>query len=216
MSLLPANATPLERAIESVFAARLDAIPAEAPDTLWDPATCPEVYLPWLAWALEVETWNPTWELATRRQVVADALEVHRRRGTVGAVRRALTAAGFAPTTIQEGMPRMRYDGTRRLDGTWKYSSGGSWARYLLRYALEAGLPWSQTQLAEIRRIAEHAAPRRSELAGVAYTEPAAAEGASVADAGATGTHRRAYRYNGAWQYDGAVHYGADVTVIEW
>lgn len=89
--LLPPNATPQERAL-SLAVDRLPTVPLK---TLWTPATCPEAQLPWLAWALSVDEWDATWPVETKRQVIADSIEQHRKKGTVGALRRALQRLGY-------------------------------------------------------------------------------------------------------------------------
>lgn len=99
-SLLPPNATPLERALES-DAARLDEI-AVPIDTLWIAETCPVALLPWLAWSQSVDTWNPDWPEAVKRQVIANAFDVHRVKGTLGALRRALEALDLDGVEISE------------------------------------------------------------------------------------------------------------------
>ncbi len=91
MSLLPPNSTPLERALERATAPGLD------PDvirTLWNPATCPAHLLPWLAWAVSVDEWDDSWDEGTQRRVIAASIPIHRRKGTVAAVRAALTVLG--------------------------------------------------------------------------------------------------------------------------
>lgn len=100
-TLLPPNASPLERALESVAADRIEAIETERVRTLWTPANCPTPLLPWLAWALSVDEWDADWSEATQRAVIAASVEVHRRKGTLGAVRRALAATGYR-TQISE------------------------------------------------------------------------------------------------------------------
>jgi len=89
--LLPINATPQERAI-SLAVDRLPDVPIK---TLWTPQTCPEAQLPWLAWALSVDEWDAAWPIETKRQAVADSIEQHRKKGTVGALRRALQRLGY-------------------------------------------------------------------------------------------------------------------------
>lgn len=90
--LLPPNATPLERAVDSA-SARLDELDVPLRD-LWNPWRCPLALLPWLAWTLGVETWKPDWPEATRRQFVAEAIKVHREKGTAAAIRRVLRLIG--------------------------------------------------------------------------------------------------------------------------
>lgn len=89
--LLPINATPQERAL-SLATDRLPGVPIK---TLWSPQTCPAAQLPWLAWALSVDEWNSAWPEETKRQVIAASIEQHRKKGTVGALRRALQRLGY-------------------------------------------------------------------------------------------------------------------------
>jgi phage tail P2-like protein len=91
-TLLPPNAQPAETALATA-AARLSEVPVPV-GTLWDPARCPASYLPWLAWALSVDNWDSTWPEAVKRQILAQSIAVHQRKGTVGAVRRAMAALG--------------------------------------------------------------------------------------------------------------------------
>jgi len=90
---LPVNATPLERAWVAATARATD-LPVEI-QQVWDPNRCPEPLLPWLAWALSVDTWNAQWPLTTKRRVIADSVQVHRTKGTVAAIRRLLQALGL-------------------------------------------------------------------------------------------------------------------------
>jgi phage tail P2-like protein len=50
--------------------------------------------LPWLAWALSVDSWNADWPEAIKRVVIAESVVVHRHKGTIGALRRAIGALG--------------------------------------------------------------------------------------------------------------------------
>jgi len=85
-ALLPPGATPLEIALAG-GTARLSAVPIPL-DALWDPAACPLAILPWLAWSLSVDSWDPAWPEATKRQAVADSIKLHRLKGTRWAVER--------------------------------------------------------------------------------------------------------------------------------
>ena len=92
--LLPPNSTATEHAL--VGAADESRLAPEIIATLWNPATCPASTLPWLAWALSVDEWDPTWDETTQRRVIAASIDIHRHKGTVDAVRKALTALGHA------------------------------------------------------------------------------------------------------------------------
>ncbi len=98
--LLPPNATPQERAA-SLATARVGSVPVPNRN-LWSPEDCPLEILPWLAWALSLDDWSPDWSERQKRDAIAASVEIHRRKGTVGAVRRALQAVGYE-VLIREG-----------------------------------------------------------------------------------------------------------------
>jgi len=88
-SVLPPNASDLERIISSVVSEGIDPIPVPIRN-LWNPKTCPKKFLPWLAWAMSVDEWDNQWPETIKRQVILDSTKVHRHKGTVGALKRAL------------------------------------------------------------------------------------------------------------------------------
>ncbi|MFV8596645.1 phage tail protein I [Ralstonia pseudosolanacearum] len=98
-TLLPPNATPLERRAAQA-GARIERVPVPLRD-LWNPATCPAELLPFLAWSFSVDRWNPAWPLATKRAVTAAAYFVHRKKGTIGALRRAVEPLGYLIRVIE-------------------------------------------------------------------------------------------------------------------
>lgn len=92
-TLLPPNATAFERSLEAVVDRSLSVrVPVR---DLWSPQDCPLAVLPWLAWSLSIDDWDPDWTEAQKRGAVASAIEVHRSKGTVGAVKRALSVLGY-------------------------------------------------------------------------------------------------------------------------
>jgi len=92
-SVLPPNASLLERATESAVNAAISSISVPVKD-LWSPELCPVELLPWLAWALSVDNWNANWSEAVQRSVIKASVGVHRHKGTIGALRRAIAALG--------------------------------------------------------------------------------------------------------------------------
>jgi phage tail P2-like protein len=92
-TLLPPNATDYERALEGATA-RISDVPVLVRES-WNPDECPPALLPWLADAFSVDTWEPSWSDAQKRQTIKDSVFVHRHKGTIGAVKRALAALGF-------------------------------------------------------------------------------------------------------------------------
>lgn len=97
-SLLPQNQTALEAAIAD---ATESAVSPDGIAKLWDAEICPAGLLPWLAWALSVDDWDETWDEATQRRVIAASIDIHRKKGTVGAVLKALTSLGHEGRLVE-------------------------------------------------------------------------------------------------------------------
>lgn len=89
-TLLPPNSTELELALEASMAKAFDH-PVNI-DKLWSAQDCPIELLPYLAWALSVDTWNSDWPEHVKRQVVASSVYVHKFKGTAAALKAALKA----------------------------------------------------------------------------------------------------------------------------
>lgn len=119
LSLLPPNSTLLERAIEAAMHKRLNALPVPIRD-LWNADTCPVHLLGWLAWAKSVDVWDESWPEAQKRAVIKASRFVHRHKGTVGAVRRALDALGIG-LEIREWFETGDAPGTFRVDAFADY-----------------------------------------------------------------------------------------------
>lgn len=91
--LLPPNADPQERALSESIA-RLSDVPVLVRES-WNPDTCPASLLPWLAWAYSVDDWAPDWTEQEKRDVIKQSLYVHKKKGTISAIERALTPLGY-------------------------------------------------------------------------------------------------------------------------
>ncbi len=103
-ALLPPNATTHERALSFATERATSVRPPNR--TLWDPWTCPADTLPWLAWSLAVQDWDTDWTEHQKRAAIAASVEIHRRAGTIGALRRALAAIGYEITVNENtGQP---------------------------------------------------------------------------------------------------------------
>jgi phage tail P2-like protein len=88
-SLLPPNVSALETALEASAEARLDGVPVPVKDT-WNPATCPDFLLPWIAWGLSIDLWDTAWSEAQKRAAIASAIADQRRKGTRASLRAVL------------------------------------------------------------------------------------------------------------------------------
>ncbi|WP_129792570.1 phage tail protein I [Sphingosinicella sp. CPCC 101087] len=93
MTLLPPNATELERAIEGAIE-RLSDVPVPI-RRLWNPATAEgTIELAYLAWALSIDSWSSGWPLMVRRERVRQAIDIQRHKGTSTSVRDVVESFG--------------------------------------------------------------------------------------------------------------------------
>lgn len=182
-SILPPQNTGIaEQEIEQVSAGRLIFYDYIRP--LWSPEDCPADLLPWLAWALSVDEWDAAWTDADRRAVVAGSALVHRRKGTIGSIRRALRNAGYGDAEVIEGQQSQVYDGSILHSGQDYYAAPDHWAQYRVNMFR----PITNRQAAVIRRILGATAPLRCELVALNFTA-------------APFEHNAAITYNGAANY---------------
>ncbi len=112
-SLLPPGSSPLERRLAQTCSGISDLqVPLR---DLWNPATCPVAFLPYLAWAFSVDRWDESWTESVKRRVVQDAFYIHQHKGTTSAVRRVVEPFGFLIRII-EWWQTGETPGTFRLD----------------------------------------------------------------------------------------------------
>jgi len=100
-NLLPPNATKLENDIADVIAARIENIPNPIRD-IADPMKCHRDLLPWLAWAYSVDQWEVEWTDDIKRNVIAESIEIHRRKGTSGAIERIFDIVALPKAELLE------------------------------------------------------------------------------------------------------------------
>lgn len=164
--LLPPNATFLERATAATHQHLAD-LPVDT-RYIRNPERCPAALLPFLAWELSVDDWNPDWAEDVKRRVLAESVAVHRRKGTRGAVRRALEAIfGKGGFSIVEGANAGTYSGTKLHDGSSFYGKPENWAVY----SIFVNHTLSIAQANDVRRVLESVAPARCELLALNYKQ---------------------------------------------
>jgi phage tail P2-like protein len=148
-SLLPPNSTPLERAAAAALA-QIERVPVPLRQ-LGNPDTCPAPLLPYLAWAFSVDRWDETWSEATKRAVIRAAFYVHRRKGTISALRRVVEPLGFLLEVNEwwESVPA-------ETPGTFRVVIG----------VLETGITDEMFQ--ELERLIDDAKPLTRHLVGLA------------------------------------------------
>lgn len=157
--LLPPNSTALERRLAAAQQ-HLSELPVTTRH-IRSPTTCPASVLPFLAWELSVDDWNPDWSEEVKRRVIAESVSVHRRKGTRGAVRRALEPIfGDVGFTLVEGASGGLHDGTNLYNGATFYGQAEHWAKY----KVYINRPISQQMAADVRRVLASVAPARCHL----------------------------------------------------
>ena len=95
MSLLPPNSTTLEKAIVGAFEDVLSSKDLVI-QTLWNADLCSLEFLPYLASALSVDfaMYNQLNE-SERRSYIKQSIEIHRKKGSLGALKQALNIADY-------------------------------------------------------------------------------------------------------------------------
>lgn len=148
-SLLPLNSTPLELGIEATFA-ETTLIPLRA---LYNPDSCPEHFLPHLAWAWSVDRWDPAWPEPVKRAAIKASFYIHKHKGTIGALRRVVEPLGYLIEvlewwqTVPEGVP-----------GTFALKVG----------VLDTGI--TEEMYLELERLIDDAKPVSRQLTGLAIS----------------------------------------------
>lgn len=112
-SLLPPGSSATERRLAEACS-NLSGLKVPLRE-LWNPATCPVKFLPYLAWAFSVDRWDESWAESVKRKVVQDAFYIHQHKGTISAVRRVVEPFGFLIRVI-EWWQNGEAPGTFRLD----------------------------------------------------------------------------------------------------
>lgn len=112
-SLMPPGSSALERRLAEACSG-ISGLSVPLRD-LWNPATCPVNFLPYLAWAFSVDRWDESWAESVKRQVVSDAFYIHQHKGTISAIRRVVEPFGFLIRVV-EWWKNGEAPGTFRLD----------------------------------------------------------------------------------------------------
>lgn len=117
--ILPPNTSALERSVAD--STGIASLAPEAIVTLWNPADCPATHLPWLAWSLHVDNWDDSSTESQKRDAISQSIQLHRKKGTPWAVKRALKTLGIEVDLIDRRAQREIYASLNpnRIDGSW-------------------------------------------------------------------------------------------------
>lgn len=112
-SLLPPGSSVLERRLAQACSGISDLdVPLR---DLWNPWKCPEKFLPYLAWAFSVDSWDESWNEQEKRAVISESFRLHQHKGTVSAIRRVVEKMGYS-FSIAEWWEVADSAGTFRLE----------------------------------------------------------------------------------------------------
>lgn len=151
--LLPDNSNAVERALSASDHRTLSA-PHWLIRAVWSPDDCPAHLLPYLAAAWSVDEWDPEWSESTKRRVIRESPDIHRVKGTKGAIRRAVEALGMG-ALIEE----------------W-FDYGGAPYSFRMSVRLEATAVWTSRQAGTLWRTALNTKNVRSWLEKIALIRP--------------------------------------------
>ena len=99
-SLLPPNATPLERNILDASSKHFETLSFPNQD-LWNAKKCPLKLLDYLAWAIGVDSWNSGWSETEKRAVIKANFSVHSIKGTKQSLINALKPLNFSLKVVE-------------------------------------------------------------------------------------------------------------------
>ncbi|KRP60754.1 phage tail protein I [Pseudomonas trivialis] len=95
-SVLPANSSPLEKALDLAFGVLLDRVMPPFP-ALMNPLQTPSEFLPYLAADRGVSEWDADASESEKRLTVALSWQIQRQAGTPKALSHAVESLGFTP-----------------------------------------------------------------------------------------------------------------------
>lgn len=103
-----------------------------------------------------------------RRELIKGSIGMHKKKGTPGAMRRAIRAAGCGEVEIVERPGEFKHDGSRHRNGLMTHGQvGGEWAVY----SIIMQRPFTRGQADLVRSLCEEFAPARSQLRDIVYLE---------------------------------------------
>lgn len=170
---------------------------------LWNPARCPVKFLPYLAWAFSVDRWDEDWPEAEKRKAVSDAFYIHRRKGTVAAIRRVIENMGYS-MSIAEWWEVADPAGTFRL--TIDVNDIG---------ITEALVNELERLIGEAKSASRHIAQLSisTKISGVIYSAAAIHDGDIVTVYPADYSSSEKVKYNGIPRFNGNYHYSGEKYV---
>lgn len=120
-----------------------------------------------------------------QRELIKEAIEIHRHKGTPWAIKRVLKLLGFGDCELIERAGFLEHNSTIRHDGTHRYGYGGDWTHYQLITPTLMSIADAE----RIRTLLIDVAPLRCKLTSIKIPI----------------THNSAIRHDGTYNYDGVI-----------
>jgi phage tail P2-like protein len=117
---------------------------------------------------LGIKGWNAAVTEQQKRDLLKQAIELHRYKGTIYAIRRAVQSVGYYDIIIVEGA-EPTYDGEFNYDGFINYG-GGNWANFRVTLDIGNSKGINTVETAEAIALINEYKNARSKLVSVAYT----------------------------------------------
>lgn len=134
--------------------------------------TVPSAALPVLAKQFDVlgyKGWNLTKTEADQRELIKKAIELHRYKGTIWALREAIKAMGFGGAIITEHVGQY-YDGSVPHNGSIYYSRG-NWANFSIEFDLGNFAGINEQQSADLIQVIEEYKAKRCHLVSLSFVK---------------------------------------------
>lgn len=117
-------------------------------EKLWNPFECPTEWLPWLAETMSVDFWNEDWPERKKRNVIANQINLEKKKGTIYALREYADLAGASIDKIIRPPQRVFSGASQTPEERERWLSGLPQVRVYLprksktqKYQLRAGGP---------------------------------------------------------------------------
>jgi len=151
-------------------------------------------FLPYLAWAFSVDSWDEKWTATEKRKAVNDAFYIHRRKGTVAAIRRVIENLGY----------------TMSIAEWWQVADPVGTFRLKIDL-MDVGI--TEEMVSELERLIGDARPASRHIAQLTLSARTAGElyhSAALCDGSIITVYPPDYRPEGSNRYDGATHYDSN------
>lgn len=159
-------------AVDEAAGLRFDGIDT-TPLLVYSIATVPAAVL--LTLAQQFDLMGPGgWDLATteeaQRDLIRGAIELHRRKGTVWAVKESIRRVGFSDVTLVEhvSLDGVLYNGVYTYNGTQNYG-GGFWADFRVKITVPDAIPLGTNDRAKVVAMVEEYKNVRSRLVDITF-----------------------------------------------